>query len=133
MADNQYDFVRLIEGVFVDALRYDWRELADDEREAWGAESVAEGWEYSGRFHELVDGLVPIYNRDIVKLWLDLGMPDANEMAGHEVSEMTIIQQMQVGIYCWAEDYARQNFEAWHEEVTMDLVVDIDGQTVSAE
>jgi hypothetical protein len=117
MADNQYDFERQIDMNFIDMLRDDWDDLADDEREAWGAESVAERYDYSGQFHEMVDGMVPIYTREIVKLWLDLDMPDANEMAGHEVSEMSIIQQMQVGIYCWADEYARRNFEAWHEEV----------------
>ena len=119
MADNRYDFAQQIEYNFIEQLRWDWRELADDERDAWGAESVAEGWEYSGRFHELVDGLVPIFTTDVVKLWLDLGMPDGNEMYGHDVSELDIIQQMKVGIYCWCEDYARRHFETYHEIVTV--------------
>jgi hypothetical protein len=117
MADNRYDYVRIIEALFADQLRYDWADLSDDEKARGGnAESVAEGWEYSGKFHELVDGLVPIYTVDIVRLWLDLGMPEAEDW-GHEVSEMNMIQQMSVGIYYWTEGYARQNFEGWFDEV----------------
>lgn len=121
MSDNRYDYVRWIEGAFIEQLRYDWAELVEDEREAWGAESVAEGYEYSGMFHQILDGLVPIYTDDVVKLWLDLGMPEGDDW-GHEVSEMDIVTQMRVGIYSWADDYARRNFEGWHNEVVTTIV-----------
>jgi hypothetical protein len=118
MADNQYDYVAQIESNFIEMIRWDWDRLADDERDGWlDGDNVLEQYDYNGRFQEMLDGLVPIYTRDIVKLWLSLGMPDANEMAGHDVSELDIIQQMKVGIYCWAEDYARRHFVTYHEVV----------------
>jgi hypothetical protein len=118
MTNNRHDYAGIIEAVFLDQLKFDWVRLVDDEREDWDAETALESYDYDGRFHEMVDGLVPSYTTDVVELWLDLGMPDGNEMYGHDVSELDIIQQMKVGIYCWTEDYARRHFVTYHEVVT---------------
>jgi hypothetical protein len=113
---TEYEFSKLIEEVVKSELRGDFTDLSVDEHDAWNAESVFEGYEYAGRWHEIVDGLVPVYNVDIVKTWLELGMPEGDEW-GHDVTEMPIIQQMMVGIYGWADEYARDHFERWHEEI----------------
>ena len=112
---TELEFERLIESVFVSELRGDFTDLSVDERDDWNAESVYEGYEYAGRWHEIIDGLVPIYNVDIVETWLALGMPQAEDYGDENTGE--IIKQMMVGIYYWADEYARQNFEGWHENV----------------
>lgn len=112
---TELEFERLVKSVFVSELRQDFTDLSVDERDDWNAESVYEGYEYAGRWHEIIDGLVPVYNVDIVETWLALGMPEAEDYG--DVNHGTIIRQMMVGIYWWADEYARQNFERWHEEV----------------
>lgn len=112
---TELEFERLIESVFVSELRSDFTDLSVDERDDWNAESVYEGYEYAGRWHEIIDGLVPIYNVDIVETWLALGMPEAEDYG--DVNTGEIIRQMMIGIYYWADEYARQNFERWHEAV----------------
>ena len=112
---TEYEFKQDIKHWFVEELEADFKDLADDEREHWGAESVAEGMTDSGRFHEIVDGCVPIYNYQIVTLWLDCNMPEAEDYG--DVFEGDIIKQMMAGLYWWADEYARENFEDWHSEV----------------
>jgi hypothetical protein len=123
MTNNRHDYAGIIEAVFLDQLKFDWAkfsegDFSDADRDAWTAEYVLEEYDYNGMFHQMVDGLVPIYTTDVVELWLDLGMPDAYEMAGHAVGDLDIIQQMKVGIYCWTDDYARRHFVTYHEVVT---------------
>ena len=123
MGYTEYDFKRDIKAWFVEALEYDFKELADDEREHWGAESVAEGMKDSGSWHEIVDGSVPIYNYGIVTLWSELNMPEAADYGDENAGE--IIRQMMVGIYYWADEYARENFEDWHNEVVSKKGVEV--------
>lgn len=112
---TEYEFGKLIEEVVKSELRNDWNATNDDEHAHWGAESTFEGYEYAGRWHEMIDGCVPVYNVDIVKTWLELGMPEGEDYG--DVYEGKIIQQMMIGIYWWADEYARERFELWHNEV----------------
>ena len=117
---TEYECREDIKRWFVEALEYDWKEFikgdfSDADKDAWTAKYVLEEYEYNGRFHEIVDGCVPVYNHEIVTLWLDLNMPEAAEYGDENVGE--IIRQMMVGIYYWADEYARKNFEDWHNEV----------------
>lgn len=47
--------------------------------------------------HSIPDACVPVYNREIVELWLDLGMPDADEGLSGENPDP--IQYMTAAIY----------------------------------
>ena len=120
MGYTEYDFKRDIKAWFVEALEYDWKEFikgdfSDADKDAWTAKYVLEEYEHNGKFHEIVDGCVPIYNYDIGTLWLNLNMPEAEDYGS--VFEGEIIKQMMAGIYWWADDFARENFEGWHNEV----------------
>lgn len=54
--------------------------------------------------HEIVDGALPIYNRDIVELWLDLGLPDVQD-EGLIPDTGDIIQTMMAALYEHGSSY----------------------------
>lgn len=111
---TEYEYRRIIKDSFFEALAFHWGKLSDDEREQ-SAFDCRDALEYDGRWHEAIDGCVPVYTYSAIQTWLNLGMPDAKDEYGM-ADNATIIEQVMAGIYLWGDQYAGEMFEDWHEE-----------------
>jgi hypothetical protein len=112
---TEYGYEQLLKMLIMDQLSYDWDATNDEEHTHWNAFDTRSSIEDSGRWHEIIDGSVPVYTYAAIRTWLNLGMPDAKEEYGMDNSS-TIIEQVMAGIYMWADQCVGENFESWHDE-----------------
>lgn len=117
-AYTEYEYRALLKSVFFEGLGYHWEKLSDDECEQ-SAFDCRDALEYDGRWHEMIDGSVPVYTHAAIQTWLNLGMPDASEHYGM-ADNAKIIEQVQAGIYYWADQFVGEMFEEWHQEFVAD-------------
>lgn len=118
-AYTEYEYRELLKSLFVEAFSYHWAKLDDDARNSESAFACRDALEYDGRWHEIIDGSVPVYTHAAIQTWLNLGMPDAKEEYGMD-DKASIIEQVMAGIYMWADQFVGEMFEDWWSEFVAD-------------
>lgn len=111
---TEYEYWYLLRDLFFEQLSFDWDRTTDEEHTHWTAELSREALEYDGRWHQIIDGSVPVYTYAAIETWLNVGMPEAEDYFGENAG--TIVEQVMAGLYYWADSYCREFFDEWHEE-----------------
>jgi hypothetical protein len=111
---SEYQYRMIVKDSVLEAVNYYWEDLSDDERADLTGENCFEWLDEHGRIHEVVDGCVPVYTYSGIQTWLNIGMPEAEDYGGENTG--TIVEQVQAGIYYWADAYVREMFDDWFEE-----------------
>lgn len=81
-------------------MRSEVKDAVDEMIEEHG-ENISDLW-YS--IFERVDGLVPVYNRDIINEWNEIDIYDADDYSG----EPNIIDQMRAALFEWYDREIRE-------------------------
>lgn len=79
MATTRFEFEQDIETYFEDIFRDYIDPVARERLKDDDGNELDLPQYFEDEQHSIADACVPVYNREIVELWLDLGMPDADE------------------------------------------------------
>lgn len=96
---------------------------------------------YSGAIDEIIDGSVPIYNKELEDNWylhsyeLEKALDDAGLYSAEDLGRLDNDQRMSSAFYCyiqdavntWYQDEAQEIFDTWRQEHIFRVLTNEDG------